>query len=560
MLELEVLQNNIKKDPGANFDNFYHRYNEFISLFEIVKLTPQIYNSDFIKLLDFIINTISFYNNANNNSSYASDSTSSSTSSSTNGTNGISGDTVDTTGMSGLCINLINYVKENKNILNEKMRKLIINSTFNLRTKRQINLQTVIIEWLELLDLNDRQQRKKLFNFILKDLIILSKSADKSAVKEVETILFNNVKSSNSAVIRLLSCSIILEMCRRRIWNNSYILNSVVNTVTAPKQQNTKLLLLLTHFLIQSKNYYGIVFEEEEDDLGVGSGPNNIILDLNEPFELVTNLLQRVNSSYGNLTYANKITILKLVAAVISKFKLTYPQFYELINKYINHKQPHITKILLVLITSTHEQLSSQILTPIINNLLLNFVSHDRDENVIIIGITTIREMCRRVVDLLKSEELLSYLSEFKHKSKNVNINIKSALKLFKEFKRHPNPKQENGPHSQQDGDSYTDSDEKSDENSDVDDTVDESDEIFERRDRRLENKMSLKEEKKLKKRLAFSKNNKRQSLTNKIKLRNKPLLMTLQSRRVKQKLNANNKKISKIKKYFKSNKCRRHY
>ncbi|XP_954817.1 uncharacterized protein TA04860 [Theileria annulata] len=435
MLELDILQNNIKKDPEANFDNFYNKYNEFISLFEIVKLNPQIYNSDFIKLLDFIINTISYYNGPNSIHTNFSSTNSSSTNSLNNtiGTTDNTAGTTDNTNLNNnlneLCINLINYVKKNKKLINEKMRKLIINSTFILRTKRQINLQTIIIEWLELLDLNDKQQRKKLFNFILKDLILLSKNnkldksnkldkLDKSnkldklekleksgksgkldnssksdtstksiklenSIKEVEIILFNNIKNSNT-IISLLSCSIILEMYRRRIWNNIYILNSLVNIITSPKQQNIKLLLLLTHFLLSTKNYYGIIFDEEE--MNINEMTNNIILDLNEPYELITNLLQKINL----MKYNNKIIILKLVATIINKFKIIYPNFYEIINKYINHKQPEITKILLILIISTHEHVTKTILRPIINNLLMNFISHDRDENVIIIGITTV--------------------------------------------------------------------------------------------------------------------------------------------------------------------------
>uniref|UniRef100_A0A3B0NDD0 Protein SDA1 n=1 Tax=Theileria annulata TaxID=5874 RepID=A0A3B0NDD0_THEAN len=448
MLELDILQNNIKKDPEANFDNFYNKYNEFISLFEIVKLSPQIYNSDFIKLLDFIINTISYYNGPNSihnnifNSTTINGTKANGTTGNTIGTIGNTIGTIDNTAgptantnlnnnLNELCINLINYVKKNKKLINEKMRKLIINSTFILRTKRQINLQTIIIEWLELLDLNDKQQRKKLFNFILKDLILLSKNksnkldkinklvksekseksnksveSEKSSkldnsskstnssksskstklensIKEVEIILFNNIKNSNT-IISLLSCSIILEMYRRRIWNNIYILNSLVNIITSPKQQNIKLLLLLTHFLLSTKNYYGILFDEEE--MNINEMTNNIILDLNEPYELITNLLQKINL----MKYNNKIIILKLVATIINKFKIIYPNFYEIINKYINHKQPEITKILLILIISIHEHITTVMLKPIINNLLMNFISHDRDENVIIIGITTV--------------------------------------------------------------------------------------------------------------------------------------------------------------------------
>ncbi|UKK01505.2 hypothetical protein MACK_002320 [Theileria orientalis] len=436
-MDLNLLENKIKKDPDANFDFFKQKWNEFVTLYEIIKLTPQVYNTEFVKLLQFITNTIALYNKNGDVDQLVYNPNSS----------GLTSSSPDDAGNIAegrwLCLKLIELIKEFRSVMDGKMIRMVIKSTFTLRTKRQIDLETILVEWLELLDLNDKEQRKKLYNYIVKDLALLStKSKNRQAVKKLQQLLFEKIHKNTNLNIRLLSCCIIIELYRRNIWNDLYTLNQLCELC---KCQNPKIALSAIYFLLSTKNHYHVIFEAASTD-SPGStnteGTQQVdppvthslshILDIYEPFKLVETLLERCTKNH--FQYQHKLVALKLAAVVINKHKLTVPNFYSYLSKYLHHKQPLVTRVLLVFVISVYSGLDSGLVEPLVRKIVDDFIAYDRSDDMITIGVNTTREICNKLPEVL-SEDTLNYLVEFKnYKSKNVSASVKSLINTYRKL------------------------------------------------------------------------------------------------------------------------------
>nr|PVC53794.1 hypothetical protein MACL_00003481 [Theileria orientalis] len=504
-MDLNLLENKIKKDPDANCDFFKQKWNEFVTLYEIIKLTPQVYNTEFVKLLQFITNTIAHYNKSSDVDKLTYNPSSSDQNSSSADEAGSIADG------RWLCLKLIELIKEFRRVMDGKMTRMVIKSTFTLRTKRQIDLETILVEWLDLLDLNDREQRKKLYNYIVKDLALLSaKSKNRQSVKRLQQLLFEKVHKSTNLNIRLLSCCIIIELYRRNVWNDLFTLNQLCELC---KAQNPKIALSAIYFLLSTKNHYHVTFEAASTDAqgsANAEAPQPVdppvshslshILDLYEPFKLVETLLDRCAKNH--FQYQHKLVALKLAAVVINKHKLTIPSFYSYLSKYLHHKQPLVTRVLLVFVISVYSGLDAALVEPLARKVVDDFVAHDRSDDMITIGVNTIREICNKLPEVL-SEDTLNYLVEFKnYKSKTSDGSNTDAV-------------------SDSDAGSGSDSDSDSDSIADLD----ESRLLYtsskkRRRQQRLQDKIASKRDRLAARKLAQSRKGSKQSLTNRIKRR----------------------------------------
>lgn len=111
--------------------------------------------------------------------------------------------------------------------------------------------------------------------------------------------------------------------------------------------------------------------------------------------------------------------------------------FYPFVARYLipHHKEIH--KILAYLAESVHNLVPAEDLAPIIKHLIDNFVHEKSTEQIMTMGLNTIREMCIKhplIVDAFH----LNYLAGFYgFRNKNVSRAAKSLINLYRDL----NPK-----------------------------------------------------------------------------------------------------------------------
>ncbi|KAK1443022.1 hsda/sda1-related protein [Babesia gibsoni] len=486
MESLEVLILRIKQEPAANREIYLQQWEEFLASFAVLHLTPHIYNAKTLQLLNFITQTLPFYTPQRNVFiDVANVPKGDSTRNVENGTS----EALHTikkapTGMvdspelgKDLFMMLIDFIKQNRKRVNGKMLRQIISTTFLLRSKRLVDIYTVLPQWLSLLDLEDSNVRKRLFVYIVRDLtIVFQKVKDEKVYRMIQKLFFTRLRDRFHNV-QLMSCCICVEMYKRGIWRDSYTINEIAACTAAP---NLKLVLAATHFLLGTKNHFDVAYEALENPeeeianlemlskqnahLGVHSkkseGRQNRIArskkklekqlkrskrrmeltavhefaaidEIRNPQNFTEELFERARRK--DVTFNPKLTLLHLVSVIIARHRLLLPNFYSYILKYINHKQRLVTKVLAIAAQSVHSEIPGDIVDPVIKQVLDQFVSEDRSNEVITVGINTIREIASRSPYLLKGETI-SQINDFRNvKSKPVSMATKSFINLYRE-------------------------------------------------------------------------------------------------------------------------------
>ncbi|EDO05299.1 SDA1 family protein [Babesia bovis T2Bo] len=495
---LDALILQIRREPEAHRADFLMKWEEFTASFNVLHLTPHLYNADVMSLLSFVAQCVPYYAGDNDNNvdlrylpqstndskpsrrpSLKSVSTSLTDHSSTN--DGGPGSAVTDQSCLGreLCMMLIDFIKSYRKGLNIKMLKQMLSTTFLLRSKRLIDMFTIWPEWLALLDLDDRDARKRLFVFIVRDLTIVSQQVKDANVIRAMKRLFYDYLRAKSLQVQLLTCCICVEMHKRRLWRDEHTVNNIAQCALA---SNLKLVLAGAHFLLGTRNHFDVAFEALEDleeeiasletlnkqqgHSGVGAhskkseGRQNrlsrskksvakqlerrkkrlelcqirefaAIDELHDPQKFTERLFERCRNK--DVTFGAKLILLHLISLVIARHKLLVPSFYSFLLKYINHKQRLVTKILAISAQAVHTNLPPGILDPLLTAILDQFVSEDRSNEVITAGINTLREIASRA-PLLFPEDMVAQIVEFRNiKNKAVSTATKSFINLYRE-------------------------------------------------------------------------------------------------------------------------------
>ncbi|CDR95524.1 HSDA/SDA1-RELATED protein,putative [Babesia bigemina] len=517
---LENLILRIKREPEAHREDFFRKWEEFVAALAVLKLTPHLYNATAMALLNFVAQvgrsgcqiiacqSVSFYCGPQQTNidircvpSNAADSTGLSASGKgsqsvvenaqrvTGASSGVSlgvengaANAADAPGPElgrDLCMMLIDFVKSHRKRINGKTLKQVISTTFLLRSKRLVDIFTIFPEWLALLDLDDRDVRRRLFVFIVRDLTIVSQQVkDARLTRAVQRLFFDFLKAK-SIQVQLLTCCICVEMHKRRVWRDSQTVNNIAQCALA---SNLKLVLAGAHFLLGTKNHLDVAFSALEDieeeiaaleDLnkqqqhpGFGAhskkteGRQNrlartkkhvekqlerrkrrlqlcavrefaAIDDLHDPQKFTDRLFERCRNK--DVTFGAKLILLQLVSILIARHRLMVPNFYGFMLKYINHKQKLVTKILAISAQAVHPDMPTDLLEPLIKQIMDQFVSEDRANEVITVGINTLREIAARAPCLF-AKETIGQIVEFRHiKNKAVAMATKSFINLYRE-------------------------------------------------------------------------------------------------------------------------------
>ena len=129
-----------------------------------------------------------------------------------------------------------------------------------------------------------------------------------------------------------------------------------------------------------------------------------------------------------------KLLMMNLVARVISTHELIILSFYPFVQKYMQPHQPKVTNILAYAAMAVHSLVPPDAVEPLIRTLANHFVNDGRQEEVIAIGINTVREICMRQPHAMEADLLQDLVQYKKHKDKGVVMAARSLLALFRDI------------------------------------------------------------------------------------------------------------------------------
>lgn len=176
--------------------------------------------------------------------------------------------------------------------------------------------------------------------------------------------------------------------------------------------------------------------------------PILVIQALNDPHKFCTRLFQLLSQPDSIKLFKdreNQLRGMQLLAKVLTSFELPFDEFYTWMHKFIRPNYENITKLLSIVASSIHRTTSTDIVYDIIKKIADNFVVDHLDEEVIIIGLNTIREICNINPFGMTPELLEDLISYKKYKVKGVIMAANGIRAVFREKRSDILPKKEIG-------------------------------------------------------------------------------------------------------------------
>jgi protein SDA1 len=166
----------------------------------------------------------------------------------------------------------------------------------------------------------------------------------------------------------------------------------------------------------------------------------NLINDPQHYVEKVFGVLKKTNHGFDM-----KVRIMAFVARLISTHQLMLESFYSFMQKYCQPHQQYVTQLLAIFATACHMMVSPDVLEGPLRAIANNFVSDRRANEVIALGLNSIREICLRC-PLAMNETLLHDLIQYKKsKDKSVMMAARSLLGVYRVLNPSLLPKKERG-------------------------------------------------------------------------------------------------------------------
>ena len=124
---------------------------------------------------------------------------------------------------------------------------------------------------------------------------------------------------------------------------------------------------------------------------------------------------------------------MQLLSRIMGSHRLCILGFYTYLVKYITYRQLNIPSILAALAQSVHELTPPDTLDPVIRKIAQEFIHPGVGSEVIVAGLNTIREICRRQPWAMNEDLLGDLVSYRKSRDKTVTAAARGLLQLFRE-------------------------------------------------------------------------------------------------------------------------------
>ena len=443
------LQNLIKRDPSCYHDEFLQQLTYFQNVFDLVRLAPQDPSDTFCELLQFICHVSHCY----------------------------------PTECSALPTNLIQILNEFSTILNPELRTCIVKCLFMLKNKRLISIQKVITSTIVLFKCQDKVLREVLYDLILNDLRNANKRSKNDQLnRAIQSLLYGIVEGKGEyegvgGLVVRYSLRLLVDLFRKNIWNDERTANLIAKCCFLKDVKSA--VIALKFFVLSSQS---------PDGHGKGGGDSDDSGDSDAPEETYKNLLKSAHISGNskskkqqikraldkvkrkeNLKTSNvskipsfyaiemlndpqgfaerlfsllkstaerfkiKLLMINVLTSVIAVHKLLLLDIYQFVTRFLTPHQRDVTLLLAYAAQSCHEDVPANEIEILVRAIADNFVSDHCANEVIVVGLNSIREIVRRC-PLAMTDVLLQDLAQYKsYKDKGVMMAARSLIGFFRE-------------------------------------------------------------------------------------------------------------------------------
>lgn len=446
------LQNLIRRDPLSYAEEFHTQYQHFQSMLSLLSLSPEDSMNEFITLTNFISHISHCYPK-------------------------------ETTQFP---LQLSILLKENSHKLHSHIRKSLAQALILLCHRGQLSTKEQRFDlyslFLELFGCQDKQLRKVIYSFLLKDiqanhspqmyrilLPLLEQQWNKVSQKSNTLTIINPDISMDQAA--KMSLILTMDMYKSNIWNDDRVIAALSEACLAT---NVKISRPALHFFCEGYRQPSSFDDSDDEDSNNNNDSNTIQqkrrlkhaiqvsggnksmerklkrlsnntqfkkqatsfhaspFDLiRDPQDFIEKLFQKLKSCSDG--FQIKLLMMQLISDLIAWHKLSFSSYYSYLTRYMKPTQKECTKILLY-VTQSIDQDSTpkQSIQELVKTLLYYFVAEHCRPEAITVGLNSIREICSRYSDALTTEQLEYIITFKKFKNKGVSMSTRSIISLYR--------------------------------------------------------------------------------------------------------------------------------
>ena len=468
---LPALQNLIKRDPQSYAADYDRQFRHFLSQCDLLRLHPQHTPDTFLELCLFIAHTAPCY-----------------------------ADTEEARVVSNMFLGMLGEDNVDDayrmpqgwidTLQDQDLRHTLVTCAMLLRNKNLVATATLLPVLFRLFRCRDKQLRGLLHRHILHDIKTLNqKHKNNKLNRPLQNYMFKLLERAEQSAPDALAAKKAVEICtelyKKKIWDDDKTVQIISDAVFSPIR---RISMVAVQFFLQDtvdeSDNSGDSANEHKDlkklqlankvggktksrkrhiDRALHSMRRKSRLDevksahqqpsflaihqIHDPQGFAERLHKHIAvSGNANMPAEVRVIHIRLLARVIGLHRLYLPGYYSLVGKYLFPHQLSVTSILASVAQATHELSSPDDVEIAIRMIANRFVVDTVSNEVISIGLNSIREILLRQPLGLSSPDLVQDLTAYKsHKDKGVVMAARGLLGLFRDIRPEALAKKDRG-------------------------------------------------------------------------------------------------------------------
>lgn len=428
---LPQLQNLIKRDPESYKEEFLQQYLHYKSTVEVFRLEPTQFNKNLDELVTFLAQVAHCY--PDDLKTYPQE--------------------------------IVDILQTHNTILDNEMRMTFCKALIQLRNKSLLEPTALLSLFFELLKCQDKVLRQFLKMHIITDVKnVNAKHKNAKVNTALQNFMFSMLKDPNAKAVKM-SVDIMIELYNKNVWNDVKTVNVIA---TGCFSKITKVAVASLKFFLGTDPE-----EKGSDDSDSDDEPNmkeimmankvnkktkkrqkqlqkakqlyvkakkkkskapqynfSALHLIHDPQDFAEKLFKQIEKK--NDRFEVKLMTLDVISRLIGLHNLFLLNFYPYIQRFLQPHQREVTKLLQFIAQASHELVPPDVLEPVLQTLVNNFITERNSADVMAIGLNTVREICTRC-PLAINEALLEDLVRYKqYKERSVMMAARSLIGIFR--------------------------------------------------------------------------------------------------------------------------------
>ena len=342
-----------------------------------------------------------------------------------------------------------------------EFRKIVFGAIKLLRNRDQIRSIDIIPVLFKLFRVKDKHLRQETLGFIVADI-------KRGKCKETQNFIYSMVADNNITAAKK-SLHVLMTLHKKQVWTDPRTVNVIAGACLT---KSPKLVIASALFLLSSDT--AELESDSESDveipdkaiIGAKKSDGNkaakeravaqaqkkgrrrekrrliaqkkirflCIDQLYDVSDYSLRLMKNIRENFAKGHFAARIAMLHLLARVVSRHKLIVLEMYTFLMRYLNPSIREVTQLLTVAAESCHERIPGEELAPMVRKIMDNFVSEHCNEDTIVLGINTIREIATRQPETLDADTLQDLTGYKTYRNKGVVMAAKSLINLYRQI------------------------------------------------------------------------------------------------------------------------------